>query len=213
MKSQFVSRVGTDILSLSDVKSHLNVEFDEDDALIQQYMKAAHSYCENHTRRTIVVTRRKAAFDCFPDAIELSHPPVREIESIKYIDPDGVENILDTTTVQIDTFSDWGRIVPVDSWPSVKSGINRVIVQYLCGYGAYSSGTSVATGYPMRYGDAYGAGTNTSLSEDESTLRQAMYLLIGHWYENREAVVLGTTTNTLNLGVDRLLSQFLVIRS
>lgn len=214
MKSLFVSRVGTAVLSLADVKQHLVVEFDADDALISHYMKAAHSYCENHTRRSIVVTRRKAAFDDFHDTIELPHPPIREIESITYKDSDGQDVALDTSLFEIDYFSDWGRIVPVSSWPSVKPGINRVVVQYLCGYGAYSSSTgSVQSGYPLRYGTAYGAGNTTSLSEDESTLKQAMYLLIAHWYENREAVVVGSNANSLPLGVDRLLSKFLVIRS
>lgn len=37
-------------------------------------------------------------------------------------------------------------------------------------------------------------------------IKTAILLLVGHWYENREAVVIGMTSNTLPIGVDRLLS-------
>ncbi|MCL4065338.1 head-tail connector protein [Pseudomonas sp. GX19020] len=38
----------------------------------------------------------------------------------------------------------------------------------------------------------------------------AVTLLVGHWYENREAVVTGTIATTLPLGVERLLSPLKV---
>jgi len=38
------------------------------------------------------------------------------------------------------------------------------------------------------------------------TIRAAMLLLIAHWYENREAVVVGTITSELPMAVDALLS-------
>ncbi len=34
---------------------------------------------------------------------------------------------------------------------------------------------------------------------------QAVYLLVAHWYANREAVALGTIATTIPLGVERLL--------
>jgi uncharacterized phage protein (predicted DNA packaging) len=34
---------------------------------------------------------------------------------------------------------------------------------------------------------------------------QAVYLLVAHWYANREAVALGTIATTLPLGLERLL--------
>ncbi|MFL4208043.1 head-tail connector protein, partial [Pseudomonas aeruginosa] len=34
---------------------------------------------------------------------------------------------------------------------------------------------------------------------------QAVYLLVAHWYANREAVALGTIATSVPLGVERLL--------
>ncbi|MFP3745646.1 head-tail connector protein [Achromobacter sp. SIMBA_011] len=36
-------------------------------------------------------------------------------------------------------------------------------------------------------------------------VEQAILLLVGHWYSNREGVVVGAVSNAVQLGVDRLL--------
>ncbi len=46
-------------------------------------------------------------------------------------------------------------------------------------------------------------------NEDEMAMTpditQAILLLVGHWYANREAVVIGAVPSAVQLGVDRLL--------
>ena len=44
-----------------------------------------------------------------------------------------------------------------------------------------------------------------------ANIRQAMKLLIGHWYENREAVITGTIVMPMKLGVERLLWRSRVV--
>lgn len=43
-------------------------------------------------------------------------------------------------------------------------------------------------------------------------LHQAVLLLIGHWYENREAAVVGSISGDISTGVNTLLSQFIGLR-
>ena len=43
------------------------------------------------------------------------------------------------------------------------------------------------------------------LDDDITT---AMLLLIGHWYENRESVVIGSTTSELPMAVESLISPY-----
>jgi uncharacterized phiE125 gp8 family phage protein len=71
---------------------------------------------------------------------------------------------------------------------------------------AYSKWWPVDTLVP---GDAvkvsFTAGYGTDIPR---TTKQAMLMLIGNWYENREAVVLGTKTpSNIPFGVDALLSM------
>lgn len=43
-------------------------------------------------------------------------------------------------------------------------------------------------------------------------LKQAALMLVAHWYENREAVAVGTISADVAMGVNRLLSQFIGLR-
>ena len=43
-------------------------------------------------------------------------------------------------------------------------------------------------------------------------MRQAVLILVAHWYENREAVVVGTITSEIGLGLNHLLSPYIARR-
>lgn len=76
-----------------------------------------------------------------------------------------------------------GRIYPpVDGWPSILD---------------YST---ISATYVAGYGDAY------LPAPDE--LVQAQLLLIGHWYVNREAAVVGTTNQELEYAIEALAGPF-----
>ena len=49
---------------------------------------------------------------------------------------------------------------------------------------------------------------DTSVDPLPAPVRQAALLLIGHWYENREAVTVGFRGKDLPMGVDRLLAPY-----
>ncbi|MBY5942774.1 head-tail connector protein [Halomonas sp. DP5N14-9] len=42
----------------------------------------------------------------------------------------------------------------------------------------------------------------------DGSVRTAMLLLIGHWYENREAVVVGTITSEVPMAVEALIQPY-----
>lgn len=50
-----------------------------------------------------------------------------------------------------------------------------------------------------------GATTDPAELELTPDIWQAVYLLVAHWYANREAVALGTIATSVPLGVERLL--------
>lgn len=43
-------------------------------------------------------------------------------------------------------------------------------------------------------------------------MKQAVFMLVSHWYENREAVVVGTISAEVSLGVNQLLAPFIARR-
>jgi len=51
-------------------------------------------------------------------------------------------------------------------------------------------------------------GVDTTTAPVPAPVEQAMLLLIGHWFENREAVNVGNIITSFPLGVDRLVAPY-----
>jgi len=102
---------------------------------------------------------------------------------IKYYDTDDTEYFLDGSYYSVDDKDQYAPKVYLrygQSWPSTTlRPYNGVCITFTCGYG-----------------DASAVPEN---------LIEAMMLLIGHYYENREAVITGQPAAELPLGVERLL--------
>jgi hypothetical protein len=95
--------------------------------------------------------------------IELPRPPLIEIEDITYVDQNGIATELDASLYQVDADGWPARLFPpaVGNWPSVQQGVaNGLQITYTCGF------------------------ADPTLIPD--VVPQAMLLLIGYWYENRE---------------------------
>jgi uncharacterized phiE125 gp8 family phage protein len=71
------------------------------------------------------------------------------------------------------------------------------------------SGWNRITG-PSRYRATYDAGyavaDDPEATEAPEDVKQAVLMLVTHWYENREAVVVGTSNDALSMAVTSLLS-------
>lgn len=171
-------------VDLAEAKAHLRVDGSEEDSLIDALIVAARRQAELTSRRALVTRTLEAQLDCWPqdNCIELAYPPLQSVTSITYIDSAGASATLPSADYIVDKHSQPGRIVLGygKSWPSptLRPGA-AITVRYVAGYGD-------AEDVPQEY-------------------KQAMLLLIGHFFEHREAVAAGVTLNTLPLGVEALL--------
>lgn len=165
-------------VSVADLQSH-SVIPDNDDDLLAIYIDAATAQVQADTGRAIVKQQWQASLECFPAVIYLPKPPLLAVESIKYFDTDGVEQTLDPASYQVSKIGIVGRIAPAPglSWPSVQTGrFNGVNVVYQAGHVDIID--DVVQG------------------EAPAQLRQAIYLLAAHFYENREASAPGNISET-----------------
>jgi uncharacterized phiE125 gp8 family phage protein len=98
-----------------------------------------------------------------------------------YTDVSGNSTTFSSSDYVVDTYSMPGFIEPAYTkvWPVTRSVSNAVTITYVCGYGA-------ASAVP-------------------DAVKSAMKLLIGHWYENREAI--GQASAALEMSVDALLTS------
>jgi len=140
--------------------------YSAEDDVLTRFISAARVYCEEYQGRAYITQTWEKALDDFPaaDTIQIPIAPLQSVTSVKYYDTDETESTLSDSYYYVDTYKDPGRIVLQYgySWPSdVLRPANGVIIRYVCGYG------DNATDVP-------------------ESIRQAILLLVGHFYENRE---------------------------
>jgi len=174
----------TEPVSLVEAKAHLRVDCTDDNDYITTLIKVARKYAELYQRRSYITQTLELRLDRFPRyLLELPRPPSSAVASIKYTDSAGDEQTLDASLYTTDFNSYMPRIVPAfnQSWPTTRAVIDAVLIEYTAGYGA-------ASAVP-------------------ETIKQAILLLVSHWYENREPVSLGQTPADIPKTVDALLTM------
>jgi len=176
-------------VTLAEAKTHCRVDIDDDDTLLERLISSARVYCESVCRRAFIEQTLQLRCDSFPAEFRLPRPPFMSIASdgLKYYNTAGMLTTLAASQYQTDVSSLVGRIVPAYgcSWPSARGQTDDVLVTYKAGFGA----TAALVPAPIR---------------------QAILMMVGHWYDHREPVVIGAPVANLPLAVDALLSDYRV---
>ena len=170
-------------LSVKEVKLFLKEEQETNNALIKNMIVGARKICEAKTNRRLVTQTITLYLDEFPDdEIEIQGSPIQSITHVKYYDTDNALQTLDSSNYQIDTTTEPARfdISYSGTFPSTYDRFGAAQITFVAGYGL---GISVP-----------------------DNIKQAMYLMIGHWYENREDVVVGRQVNEVPMASEALLA-------
>lgn len=183
MNWKLIEPAANEPVSLDEAKAQLRVDGDDENDFITGLIAAARGYFEETAHRALISQTWRVTLDEWFDEIELPRAPLQAVTFIKYRDADGVQATVDSSTYLVDTESEPGRIVLAksQSWPSGElHRLNPIQITYVAGYG-------------------------DEADDVPATMRQAIKLLIGHWYENRETTVTGTIMKEIPLGIDSLI--------
>lgn len=184
----------TEPVTLAEAKAHCRVSITDDDGLIAGYILAARDHLEEITGRAFLTSMWSATFDnewpWYFDMdtrrhcrlIQLLKAPVQSVTSVTYVDTTGAIQTLATNQYVVDIASTIGNVYPAYgvTWPSLRCQRAAITVRFIAGW---------TDNFP-------------------DSLRQALLLLIGHWYENRETIVLGQTPAELPMSVASLIAPF-----
>lgn len=154
-----------DPVTLAELKRHLRVTFEQDDAALRDYIAAAVDYCQRATGFQYITSTRRLDLAGFPGVIALDRAPLQAISSIKYLDTAGDLQTFDSSDYVADTLSRPAvvRLKYGSSWPETYSQHNAVQITYTAGFG------DDPPDVPRHF-------------------RLAVTYLAGHWYLHREAV-------------------------
>lgn len=182
MALHLVSGPAIEPVTVAEAKLHCKVDVTTDDALIANLIVAARQYAETFTQRAFISQTWDLKLDAFPcGVLTLPMPPVQSVTSITYLDTAGDAQAWSTALYQTDLpsglFAAPARIAPAygQSYPLTRSDVfNAVTVRFVCGYGA--SATAVPT-----------------------MIREAVLLLVGWMYEQRQSTVEEGSVRTADL--------------
>lgn len=179
-------------VSVSEAKSHLRVDISDDDTLIGTLITVARTHVEQHLRRALVTQVWDLVLDCFPGAVlRLPLPPLASVTSITYTDVDGNGGTVSAGDYLVDVDEEPGRVVlkSAATWPAVV--------------------LREAAGVRVRFSAGYGAAADVP-----EPIKQAILLLVGSLYENREDVLVaqGVTVMRIPFGVQALLMPYRILR-
>lgn len=182
-----------DPVTIAEARAHCRADSAEEEGLIAGYILAARQHVETHLRRALLTQTWDLTIDeAWPlhhvagrtrHRIVLPLPPLQSVVSITYVDTTGA-----TQTLAADQY----HVAKIDSgewviepaygvtWPTVRSQLAAITVRFIAGYGS-------------------------NPGDIPEPIRQAMLLLIGSWFENREQVITGTIVAELPMGVEALL--------
>ncbi len=198
-------------ITTANAKAWLRVDSSSDDTLIDALVATARRHVENYTGKALISQTWAYWLDRFPPGggatpwwdgvrqgavsslyqsearhIEIPKGPVSALTSVSTFDLDDVETALSASTdYRLDDSGEIQRVVLRDGavWPTELRESKAIKVLFVAGYGA----TAASVPDPLIV---------------------AMKMLLAHWYENREAVVTGTTATELPLSVKVLLDPY-----
>lgn len=178
-------------VSLAEVKEHLRVDGPEEEPLIVALITTARLTIEHLAGLALISQRWAVLLDSWPEtpAIELPVAPVASIDALRVYDEAGGASLIAADQYFADLASRPARLVrsDVSAWPAPGRVANGIEIELTAGFGAL----------PV---------------DVPETLRWAVLMLVGHWFENRAAVGADSQLRHMPLAVHAVLAPYRRVR-
>lgn len=164
-------------------KVQCRVEHDDDDAFIQSLIGAAARHIERILGRAVMPQVWRLELPAWQDVVVLPVEPVRSVV-VTYTDAAGDEQTLDAATYSL------------SAWPSMATEW-----RFVSGALRPELGDGV---YPVSFAIEAGYADADAVPDD---VKVAVQMLVGHWYQHREAVASGAMSE-VPMGVSALIAPY-----
>ena len=203
------ANVATDYLSLADAKQHLRVTASDDDSYISGLISMAVDACSNYLGYSIKKGTAKYGFDSFTGSPALINPVnglnipsgnylrvnsrVLAVNSVSYVNSSQAVTAFSGSDwiVAPDPMGNYTRNIFINTAPdSITDDTIKYIIEVSEGFNPVgTSAVDPDTIFPM-------------------AIKHAALLLVGQYYDNRNAVTIGANNSPMALGFEYLLDPY-----
>jgi uncharacterized phiE125 gp8 family phage protein len=189
MSSILLSGPAVEPVTVAEAKAHLRIEHDDDDDTIAALVAGARVHVETQTRRALITQSWRFVRDRWPadGRIELLPVPLRALSAARFYKSDGSTQSIDTAAFAVDKVS---APAVLSFAPGAMPQPGRVVA-------------GIELDVSVGYGDA--------ASAVPEPLRQAIRVLVAHWYENRGLIAVGATGALLPDSAAKLIAPYRVL--
>lgn len=170
-------------VTLEQVKQHLKIEHDDEDALFRMYLVGAVEWCEEITHRAIAQRNYLVVRDTFPSTFwRLPLGYVDSITNVQYIDTDGATQTWDASNYSLDNDSDSAarlRPVPTTSWPDVGEYDSAARVTCVAGWTVPNCPYAIRTAILQRVGQL--SESRAPGDPDADAMERATRMMLAPW--------------------------------
>ncbi|MGB7260315.1 MAG: head-tail connector protein [Pseudolabrys sp.] len=183
MPSILLTAPAVEPLSLAEAKAFLRVDNSDEDGVIGALIAGSRIHIEAQTRRALIAQSWRLSLDSWPldGRLPVRPAPLRSLTAARVYDAEGVTHDIDTQAFVLDLASSALAFAP---WALPAPG-------------------RIAGGIELDITAGYG----DAAVDVPEPLRQALRLLVAHWYENRGLVASGAVS-ALPVNVAALLAPY-----
>lgn len=169
-------------VTLAQAKLHCRVDTSDEDTLITALIVSARQLVESYCKRSLISQTRKLTLNGFPgcDFIELPYGPVASVTSVTSYNSDNDDAVFSTDAYKLGA----DKIYLNDgyTWPSSLRDHDSCEIVYVAG--------------------------RANADSLEQEFKQAVLMIVGHWYENRETVAVGTIAPEMPMTAAAILNSY-----
>jgi uncharacterized phiE125 gp8 family phage protein len=189
MPSILLAGPAAEPITLTQAKQFLRVEHDDDDDVITALIAGARIHVETQARRALITQSWRLVRDVWPATgrLALLPVPVKTLDALRVYRSDGTTLALDLAGFTLDKSDAPARLSFVHGAPPApERPIAGIEIDITCGYG--DAGPDVP-----------------------EPLRQAIRILVAHWYENRGIIGASDEVAVLPQSASALIAPYRVL--
>ncbi len=175
----------TEPLTVAEAKAHLRLDTSAEDVLIASLILTSRLHIEAALGLALITQSWQLQLDAWPDGKALALPlhPVSAVTAVLMTAYDGTATTLATSATVFDPGPPARIVRTGPGWPTITAAANGISIRFTAGFGP-------------------------TPADVPAPIRQAMLLLVAHWYEHRDPIEIGEPDTAIPKAVSDLLRPY-----